>query len=298
MPILTFDFIFDEGMDMRTFYNGRTLGLADLSIMVRDENSQPVVPESIKYEIYSNIGGVPTLVMGPKLDPATSNEAGYYFISTTIPTAWAAGPYKLVWYLKQNAASNETSVYEDFFVASPDPARSGYEAPSVLMASRLQVTQSAADTIMMVRELLSDTNPDRNYHFRPPTAAKTIAGYSQKVGFIWTDETILRMLNIAFAKINTYNEKVLNSFSIDNADQNVRAAAAVGAAALCLSAEAARWTADEFGYSLNGVNIDLNKHDSYMSLAESYKTEFTEWLPMLTANRPVAIGLRQSRWLI
>ena len=39
-----------------------------------------------------------------------------------------------------------------------------------------------AQAIRVVRELLSDTNPDRNYHFRPPTSGRVVANYTTRVG--------------------------------------------------------------------------------------------------------------------
>jgi hypothetical protein len=39
-----------------------------------------------------------------------------------------------------------------------------------------------AQAIRVVRELLSDTNPDRNYHFRPPTPGRVVANYTTRVG--------------------------------------------------------------------------------------------------------------------
>jgi hypothetical protein len=151
---------------------------------------------------------------------------------------------------------------------------------------------------MYVRELLFDTNPDRNYHFRPPTPGKIVAGYTSRVGFIWLDSTILRFLQIAISKLNWYNPKNIYNFTLDNVPADWGRIAALSAAALCLSAEGARWAGDQFNYSLNGVSLDINKADLYRGLAESYKAEFTEMAPLVTANRPASVGLRQQRWLL
>ena len=74
--------------------------------------------------------------------------------------------------------------------------------------------------------------------------------------------------------------------------------ACLGAAAKCLSAEGCRWAAEEFGYSLNGVSLDINKAATYMSLADAYKSEFTEIATQAAANRPFSAGLRQQRFLL
>lgn len=283
---------------MFTFFSGKTLGPGDLSLMVRDEYGKPVVPARISYTIFLTAEGREIIVAGPQATPAEGREPGLYYVGMTIPSNWAGGDYKVVWHLQQYDDSPESTVVDDFKITSANPGTSGLEAPSVLMATAPELTQRIADMVMMVRELLSDTNPDRNYHFRPPTPGKVVAGFSQRVGYIWTDTTIIRMLRLAISKINTANPLALHGYTLETAPQDWANAAALGAAASCLSAEAARWTADEFGYSLNGVSLDLQKAAGYQGLSEQYRAEFTEWLPNLSANRPFSVGLRQSRWLL
>jgi hypothetical protein len=106
------------------------------------------------------------------------------------------------------------------------------------------------------------------------------------------------MLEIAISKLNWYNTKNIYNFTLDTVPADWGRIAALSAASLCLSAEGARWAADQFGYSLNGVSLDINKADLYRGLADSYKAEFTEMAPLLTANRPYSAGLRQQRWLL
>jgi len=306
---------------MQTVTQGKALGPGDLSILVRDSNGALIDPAVIAYTIFQVSDRVPTfgqraydfdleqpthmaaatdtslaLVTQPKLVPARSSQ-GAYFVNLTVPTIWK-GVFRLVWYLVQYHGQPESRVYEDFVVQTVDPASASFEAASAIIAPRPATTNKYAPAIMYVRELLSDTNPDRNYHFRPPTPGKVVAGYTSRVGYIWLDPTILRMLDIAIAKLNTWNPKNLTSYTLDSVPADWGKCAAVGAAASCLSAEGARWAADEFSYSLNGVSLDINKSSLYLSLGESYKAEFAEWAPLITANRPFSAGLRQQRWLL
>lgn len=283
---------------MLTLPVGRTLGPKDLCLITRDSMGVPVVPVALTYTVFQiTPDGSKSLVTAPRCTPTPGPDAGQYYIQMVIPSSWSEGNYQLVWHLQQAADSPEVSVVEDFAVIQLRPETSSFEAPSVLMAKRLSTTVKTADAIMSVRELLSDTNPDRNYHFRPPTAAKTVAGYTTRIGFIWTDETILRFLRLSLAQINTANPKNLYNYTLDNMDENWAQAAALGAAAHCLGAESARWIADEFGYSLNGVSLDLEKSGKYQGLAQQYATEFQQWLAPLTANRPASRGCRQAMWL-
>ena len=283
---------------MIAFSQGKTLGPGDLNLVIRDENGAPFDPTSISYSIFfvdPNTQGQ-SLVSQPNQTPAQSG-AGLFHIPITIPTLWE-GNYKLVWYVVRNAGEPTSQVYEDFQVVKFNPVSNSAEAMSVFLALKPGVTPKLAELIMNVRELLSDTNPDRNYHFRPPTAAKTVAGYTSRVGFIWEDATIIRMIKLSIAQLNTFNVKNVFNHTIDSIPEAWAEAACLGAAAKCLSAEAARWAAEEFGYSLNGISLDLNKASTYQNLGQAYQQEFAQWAPQITANRPQSVGLRQNRYLL
>jgi hypothetical protein len=284
---------------MITLTQSKPLGPGDLSLLVRDSNGTLIDPQSISYSIFNidaNAGAV--LVSPPQAVPARASQ-GAYFANITIPTNWPSGSFEVRWYLKQYTDSNVDTITMDFTVQTVDPATGSFEAPSAVIAQApIAKNQKYAKVIMQVRELLFDTNPDRNYHFRPPTPNKTVAGFTTRVGFIWTDATILRMIGMAISFLNWYNPKNIYNFTIDNVPLDWGNIAALKAAALCLSAEGARWAADGFSYSLNGVSLDLNKADLYQNLANGYNVQFTEIAPLVTANRPFSAGLRQQRWLL
>jgi hypothetical protein len=320
---------------MITLTNGKTLGTGDLNILIRDANGCLIDPVQISFSIFQLSSTVPVQIRGaydydlsqpnsmppatlgmpegamlvgqPRMVPVRASQ-GTYWARITIPTTWQ-GVYRLVWYVVEYPASPadsqqpsvpqvENMVFEDFVVQNIDPTSNSFEAPSVSIQKVPTTTTKYTPAIMYVRELISDENPDRNYHFRPPTPGKVVAGYTTRVGYIWLDSTILRMLDISIAKLNTWNTKNLYGWTLDNIPSDWGKAAALGAAALCLSKEAARWTADEFSYSLNGVSLDINKAQGYMSLGQTYQQEFNAWAPLITANRPFSAGLRQQRWLL
>jgi hypothetical protein len=74
--------------------------------------------------------------------------------------------------------------------------------------------------------------------------------------------------------------------------------AALEAASFCLTGESARWGAEEFSYSLNGVSLDINKQSLYQSLGDTYHQRFELMAEKVTACRPYSVGLRQQRWLL
>lgn len=277
---------------------GKTLGAADLSIYIREETGALYNPSLITYSLFAvdRDTRIETLVSTPNLIPA-SDGTGIFHVNMTVPTTWI-GEFKLVWYINRYADSPVDTVTEEFQVVEFTPGRSSFEAPSVLMVSKPGISDKTAGMIMLVRELLSDTNPDRNYHFRPPTPGKTVAGFNARFGFIWNDDTIIRMLRLAINQLNLTNPKNIYDFTIDSIPEAYTATACIGAAAKCLSAEAARWAAEEFSYSLNGVSLDINKAQTYQQLAGAYAEEFKELAQTAMANKAASVGLRQQRWLI
>jgi hypothetical protein len=315
---------------MVTFTQGQTLGPSNLSIMVRDaqgtlldpvllnfsifqiSSSIPVKPTiAYEYDLHQpqNMQGGPpvpaegmTLVGQPQQVPTRASQGAYY-ANITIPTQWR-GIYRIVWNLQQYASSPVDTVFENFVVQTVDPTDPAFEAPSMIVGQQLSIASAAttpqmyAQAIRYVRELLSDTNPDRNYHFRPPTPGRVVAGYTTRVGYIWLDSTILIMLDIAISQLNVWNPKNYYNYTLDNIPVDWGRIAALGAAGLCLSSEGARWAADQFSYSLNGVSLDINKADLYRGLGDTYTTQFQTVAPLLTANRPFSAGLRQQRWLL
>jgi hypothetical protein len=303
---------------MQTIMVGKTLGAGDLSLLIRDQSGALIDPTSISYSIfqtsskspvhvatpyteeefrpeYFNLEGA-ALVTQPKMQPARSSQGAFY-VPITIPTTWQ-GQYRLVWYIVNFPGGAENQRHEEFLVQYIDPMGSSFDAPSVLIAQGKVTTNKYAPAIMSVRELLGDENPDRNYHFRPPTPGKVVAGFNTRVGFIWTDKTIIRMLGMAISKLNTCNIKNYTNFTLDTVPITWADCASIGAAAHCLNKQASTWISEEFNYSLNGVSLDIHKAAEYQSLAASFMQEFNEWAPLLTACRPGSVGLRQSRWLI
>lgn len=316
---------------MITFTQGMTLGPSNLSILVRDATGALVDPVLINYTIFhvtdqlplkvtqayeydlhqpQSMAGGPTLpgvevkLAGPPQQCPTHVSQGAYYANMTIPTTWK-GVYRLVWNIQMYPNSALDTVVEVFAVQGIDPIDPAFEAPSVIISIPESIVNSGnatpaqfAKAIMYVRELLSDTNPDRNYHFRPPTPGRVVAGYNTRVGYIWLDSTILMFLDMSISMLNLYNPMNLYNWTLASIPLDWGRIAALGAAGLCLQNEGNRWAADQFSYSLNGVSLDVNKADLYSGLGTTYMTQFNTMAPLVTANRPFSAGLRQQRWLL
>lgn len=289
---------------MQTLILGKTLGAGDLSLATRDTSGALVVPASLSYSIFYTLNGAQTPASdgsGPIVNSTnyTNPTTGTYYVNLTVPTSWAIGNYSVVWYLQQYSTADPVStITYEFWVVNVDPVTSSFEAPSVLLFQNPALNPKYAPAIMMVRNLLKDTDPDKNYHFRPPTPGRVVAGYTTRCGFIWTDEEVVMNLQMSISQLNTWNPMNYYNFTLDSIPMDWGNCAAIGAASWCLSSESARWSADEFGYSLNGVSLDINKASLYQALSDSYQQRFETWAPLITANRPYSSGLRQQRWLL
>jgi hypothetical protein len=306
-----------------TLSQNKPLGPGDLNILIRDANGALVDPINLTYSIFQVSTQIPTvgarayeydliqpsgmkvsdpytlqnltLVSQPKQVPTRSSQGAYY-INMTVPN-WQ-GIYRIVWYIIEYPDGPENSRFEDFVVQEIDPTSNSWEAPSTIIAQKRVTTNKYAPAIMYVRELLSDTNPDRNYHFRPPTPSKVVAGYTSRSGYIWLDSTILSNLDMAIGFMNWYNPKNVTLYTLDTVPREWGMTAALEAASFCLTGESARWGAEEFSYSLNGVSLDINKQSLYQSLGDTYHQRFELMAEKVTACRPYSVGLRQQRWLL
>lgn len=284
---------------MLNLTQGRPLGPGDLAILTRDAKGCLVNPASITYSIFAVDDKENMVLMTqPKQEPHHSGHGAFY-VHMTIPTNWPDGQYCVVWYMQYYSLDEPMAqVTMEFQVVRVDPATSSMEAPSVLFTPKKIILPKYTPALALTRELLSDENPERNYHFRPPTPSKTIAHFTDRIGFIWTDQTIMRFLTMSISKLNWFNERNIYNYTIDSIPFDWGQVACIGAAASCLSKEAARWAEEEFGYSLNGVSVDINKSALYSGLRESYLGEFNEMAEKVTAIRPASVGLRQQRWLL
>lgn len=285
---------------MTVLTQNKTLGPGDLCLYIRDANNVLITPYSITYSIYTNPdegSGQSPVALLMNQTPANPST-GVYYVNITIPTSWY-GSLRLIWSIQQYSASDPVSThYEDIFIEFVAPGDSSMEAASVITALTPSLDKCVASKVMMVRELLSDKNPNRDYHFQPPTSARTIAGYSTRSGFIWLDSTIIRMLELTISQLNWWNPKTTFGFNIKTIPQDWANIVAVGAAAKCLSAEGARWAGEQFSYSLNGVSLSIDKTGYYQSLASAYQAEFETMAPLVTANRPFSAGVRQLRYML
>jgi hypothetical protein len=178
-----------------------------------------------------------------------------------------------------------------------DPADPSFEAPSMIIGKQMNIANAQtspamfAQAIRVVRELISDTNPDRNYHFRPPTPGKVVANYTTRVGFIWLDTTILVNLATVDLDAQPLQPDELSTTGISTRFRMTGATSRRSKLRLCASAvnrpvgrqmsSATRSTACR--------STSTNQRCTSRS-RQTYQQQFNTLAPLVTANRPF------SRW--
>jgi hypothetical protein len=146
--------------------------------------------------------------------------------------------------------------------------------------------------------MLRDNNPDRNYHFQPPTGEESLNQFTRVFGFLWEDPELLEFLRVSLDSINMYPPLTLYS-TLDNLISHNRPWRTIlleGAMVHAITAIALNWIADEFDYSIGGVSLSIEKSSKYQSIAESIQSRFTD--QVLAAKETVKIfrGLQQSKF--
>jgi len=214
---------------------GKILGPDDLSIALTDADGHPTDVHSITYAIYDVSTGV-EVPIGPTDRVPVRKEVGFYYASIKIPENANLGTYRIRWTFQETQTSPTNTVFEDFTVADPE----------IFLADLYSPIQ--ADMIRRLRILLRDNNPDRNYHFRPPTSEGTINEFNRVFAYIWTDEELIEYMERGVDYVNLWPpETGYNTIdamvSGKPAWRQMILMAAIAHATMALSLN---WIADEF----------------------------------------------------
>ena len=70
----------------------------------------------------------------------------------------------------------------------------------------------------------------------------------------------------------------------------------IGAAVLAIEAIALNWIADEFGYSIGGVQLDLEKSAKYQAMRDALEAQLNTMIEQAKATIKITKGLRQARF--
>ena len=272
-----------------TFEQGQTLGQGDLDIFLTDATGNPTNAYSISYAIYyvDPQTGVETLI-GPAERAPVNPAVGEYYASLQIPTNAAIGCYRIRWKFRETAASPEEGVVMEFGVL-------GDTADPVSPFSKCEL-----ELLRKVRIMLGDNDPDRVYHFRPPEGEGEVGCFNQVMGYIWLDQELVELFEVALWKWNIFPPNTTCQYStVDKLCQknpSYKAALLWGTLVHAAQMLAYRWVSDEFGYSIGGISLDIEKSSKYMDLKRNAEEQFTKLTEAKMMTEKYVRGLAQPRF--
>lgn len=265
---------------------GQSAGPNDLTLFVQNAGT-PVDPFSVTYSIYDTSGTVPVLFGAPNLIP-TRVDVGSFYVPFVVPLSANVGDWVVKWYVQE---TNATPIIEQFL-------RFGVVAEK--FASSLNLSQAELDLLGLIRVVLRDNNPDRNYHFAPPAGERTINSFTTRFGYLWDDKELMDHMRIAVMSANmkpptNFFPAILALYPLNGPFTFIPV---IGGAASALRAMAINWIAEEFGYSIGGISLDLSKAQLYMSMKENLEGQFKETLEDFLKGGGAAIirGLSQPAY--
>lgn len=257
----------------------------DFDIEVLDGSNSPVDPYSITYALYDVTTGTEVLI-GPSARNPVRIELGRYYAHFQVPEDAAYGLYRLRWSIQENSGDPVSNVVQEF---------------EVIEESQLQLStysQIELEMIGRLRTLLRDNNPDRNYHFRPPTSSGTVNGFNRVFAYIWEDDELIEYMEQAVFAINA-NPPETHFNSLDNmvkGKPNWRHWILTGAIAHACIALSLNWIADEFDYSIGGISLSIEKSSKYESIKQNAEGRFDKMMESKTRTVKIMRGLHQSRY--
>ena len=255
------------------FEPGQDIVRGDLDIFLTNPSSNPTNAAEISYAIFfldltGGPPGVEVLIGDPARVPINP-VVGEYFASLAIPPGASTGTYHIRWTIREQVGSPQQQIVMEFAVVDP-----GTQTTTNTFTS----TETAL--ISKLRILLRDSNPDRNYSFRPPEHEQDIGQFNRIFGFVWEDLELQTYLLCALDAINSVPPET----GYCNLDQLIQAKpawriylmwAAIGHAAMAL---AFNWVADEFDYSIGGISLTIDKSSKYMQLKENAEGQFAVFI--------------------
>ncbi len=268
------------------FFRGQQLGRNDLNIFLTSAAGVPTNASEISYAIVDNTTGQ-EVVVGPPRRVPTNPSVGEYYVSIIIPLDANLGSYRVRWAFRELVGSEILQVVQEFDVVD-----------KTIQLDCPAYTRIELDLMRRIRMLLRDNNPDRNYHFRPPSREATVRQYNQVFGYIWEDEELQEFLQRSLDMIIASPPRTPFS-DIDRMVQmrpEWRTLLLTGAMIHALQAVRINWIADEFDYSIGGVSLNLDKAGKYEAAYQAQADQFDKQLEKAKQTVNYIRGLQQPKY--
>jgi hypothetical protein len=243
----------------------------------------------ISYAIYfvDPITASETLI-GSAMRTPVNPAVGEYYAALMIPNNAQIGCYRIRWKFRETSSSPEEGVVQEFSVIGDQ----------VALSSQFSICEM--ELLRKVRIMLGDNDPDRAYHFRPPEGEGEVGCFNQVFGFIWKDEELVELFEIALWKWNIFPPNTDCKYptvdALCSGRPGYKAAILWGTLVQAAQMIAYRWVADEFGYSIGGISLDIEKSSKYMDLKRNAEEQFTKLTEAKLMTEKYVRGLAQPRF--
>jgi hypothetical protein len=266
------------------FFKGQQLGPEDLNIFLENSSGTPSNAAEVYYTLYDFTTGREVLLGAPRRSPA-SPEVGKYYASIIIPLDANIGVYRARWTFRETVGGPVHQAIQEFEVID-----------KTVMS--LNMNDCEADLVRRLRIMLRDSNPDRNYRFRPPAHEETVSQFNRVFGYIWEDVELKEFLERALdAVIASPPRTPFQNMSVMSQwKPEWRTLLLTGAANYALLALMINWISEEFDYSIGGVSLNLDKSSKYEAAANNFKDLFEGQLEKAKQTVRVIKGLQQPRF--
>lgn len=278
-------------MAEKVLLQGESSSPNDLVIkFTKVENGQKVFvsPYSVHYTLVDSTTGQDLIIGRPFKIPQKVSE-GVFFAPWTVPLDEPSGAHRVKWTFKETADGAVQSVFTEFTVKAIQRC----EVP--------EFGDCMNELIREMRLLLRDDNPDRDYHFQPPTAEKEIAGFTQIRGHRWPDDHLAEFILLGLDEVNG-GAQPATVFELDELCGNDptikrwKPLVFMFARSHAFESLASLWINEEFEYSLNGISLTISRYDKYSSVANQLYSSASERLIEQKKTVKILRGLAQSRF--
>ncbi len=274
------------------YFRGQQLGRNDLILHLQNANNTPTNAANIYYALYDYTTGMGVLV-GPQQRQPVNPGIGEYYASVIIPLDARLGEYRIRWTFQEVVGGQVQQVAMEFAIVDKDgegfrPGGEGERGESLIMR----------ELGRRLRVLLRDNNPDRNYHFRPPTNERTVQQYSKVFGYIWETDELYEYIERALDQIISSPPRTPfpNVEAMIQSKREWTTLLLTGATIHALQALQYNWIADEFEYSIGGVSLNLDKASKYEAAANGQAEQFDKQLEKAKATVNFVLGLQQPKY--
>lgn len=264
------------------FNRAQVLTRNDLFITVKNVSNVLVDPFLINYNVFDSTGGTPLLIPPANRVPIR-DSVGYYYADFTIDQAANIGDHLIQWYIQETNVSPVDTIDVRYGVV-------GLNVQSLTLG----YTDIQIKMINSLRIFLRDNNPDRNYNFRPPTDQDIIRGFTERARYIWEDYELLEALTRGVDRVCLYPPA--QNFYLENIPPHWTSLVIMSAAWFALSALTTNWIEEEFGYSIQGISLDIEKASKYQSQFEAIAGQLETQIEQAKKTLKFTKGLQQQKY--